>query len=542
MSITGGQSQEFNGIPQMLGRTKPRVWKMIDADANTIQQSHAASPDTLIVYRHYTGSPKYNSVIDPAALGTQYARDLRAAMGNGWFDGIIGEAENEPVVFSLADAQKLNLFTMAFIQECLAQRIIPCIFNFSEGHPEVFVLNSDYVIDPYLFNALVPSFRYVRDANGYYGRHEYSCPVMQSDYSDAHGLGYRTGRHKADLLALPVECRDVPILVTESGVDWVIVGQAGGFWHNGGTIMPFIEQLKWYESICAPNVRGNIVFGHQMFKPKWEEYDTARTLASAQLFEDFINGGASSIPPGGTVTATERYNAAWHSIGIVPNPDAALYKYALSHGLGKPEGNEYPYTSSDGKQYIGQGYNLAFVQCIVGDYGNIHAYDWLTGELYVPVAPPVVPPSATRLTTLLASYAPLHFIINLFAAQTGQQFFGLIAVTDPPVIDISARFVFQVSDLNGQPKPGAACYHLFGNSFECFKTDGFGLASFNLGSGSGYSATGGESPKDRFYIGEAYVDQNTGLPPRAPIGDVYFYGLPDGHHIDATYSVRLMVA
>ena len=90
-----------------------------------------------------------------------------------------------------------------------------------------------------------------------------------------------------------------------------------------------------------------------------------------------------------------------------------------------------------------------------------------------------------------------------------------------------------------QPKPGIACYHLYANSYECFKTDGFGLAAFNLGSGSGFSAAGGQYPHDRFYVGAEYRNRDS-QPPAPPVGDTYYYGLPDGHHIDCTYSLRLM--
>jgi hypothetical protein len=230
-----------------------------------------------------------------------------------------------------------------------------------------------------------------------------------------------------------------------------------------------------------------------------------------------------------------------------------LAKRAAQLELGAPIYGERDVMARDGNLYHVWFWQRGGLYVRDGDYGdpaNAKLFHPLTGQLLAAplpwpwekgATPPPNPPpqTANRLRVFPNSYAGLHFRADWFQPATRQQFYGLIAVTDPPVMDVGARLVFQVADANGQPQPNVACYHLYSRGYECFKTDGFGLTGFNLGSGSGYSATGGNSPSDRFYIGTEYRNRDT-QPPAPPLGDVYYYGLPDGHHIDCTYSVRLM--
>jgi hypothetical protein len=230
-----------------------------------------------------------------------------------------------------------------------------------------------------------------------------------------------------------------------------------------------------------------------------------------------------------------------------------LAKRAIQLNLGAPIYGERDVKAADGSVYHIWFWQRGGLYVRDGDYSdlaNAKLFHPLTGQpLAAPLpwpwedgsTPPPTPPPTTvnRLRAFPNSYAGLHFKADWFQPAPNQQFYGLINVTDPPVLDIGARIVIQVGDGNGQPSPGVACYHVYATGYECFKTDGFGLTSFNLGSGSGYSASTGQTPHDQFYVGSEYRNRDT-QPPAPPIGDTYYYGLPDGHHIDCTYSLRLM--
>lgn len=333
---TGAQSQYFNALPKFIGETKPRIWKFIDGDRDTLRACKQASPNTLVVYRAFTGQEAYKDASahpDAGQYGRDYARLVAQRLGSALPYVDFVEAENEQTVFNQVEAFRWNEFTIGFANECRLLGMRPCVGNFPEGHPEVYNPNTDYALDVRLWQNMATGLRATKAANGALGLHEYGCPTMQQDWSESKRLGYRCGRHRAVLAALPADLRDIPLIIGEAGIDWLIVGQQGGYAHAGGTIEAFVRQLAWYESICAPNVLGVAVFGFQMFAQTWDEYDVARDEHDRAEFAKFISGGAGiPPPPGGTVTPYKFPDAltAIGAVGEEGKPIANLPFYRIT--------------------------------------------------------------------------------------------------------------------------------------------------------------------------------------------------------------------
>jgi len=78
--------------------------------------------------------------------------------------------------------------------------------------------------------------------------------------------------------------------------------------------------------------------------------------------------------PGETLDEYVR-RRCWDAVGVNYNADAAFFRYAQEHGLGKPETQEVDVTY-DGVSYRVQAYVMGIVFCRVGDWGNIRFIRW----------------------------------------------------------------------------------------------------------------------------------------------------------------------
>lgn len=66
----------------------------------------------------------------------------------------------------------------------------------------------------------------------------------------------------------------------------------------------------------------------------------------------------------------------WDAAGIDYNPDAALFKHAVAHNLGRPVTNEYD-AIYDGVTYRCQCFEKGIVKVVIGDWGNVSHVSWL---------------------------------------------------------------------------------------------------------------------------------------------------------------------
>lgn len=216
-------------------------------------------------------------------------------------------------------------------------------------------------------------------------------------------------------------------------------------------------------------------------------------------------------------TPQERINAAWGAGGIDYNPDAALPKKALALNLGRAVANEYRYTAADGKVMVGQGFNTAILECVNGDWGNIKAYDWLTGELYSPATnpPPVVVPPVVAPPPV-SGLQPYKFpdVLTAYGAAgeegqpvAGQPFYRLTGATVKQ--GVSAFMVVVVYGRNGIPVPNVAVVNMFPDGHgEIIYTDGAGVSRFQFGASSAFTSPGA-GPFTIFLADGAVKDEDT---------------------------------
>lgn len=234
-------------------------------------------------------------------------------------------------------------------------------------------------------------------------------------------------------------------------------------------------------------------------------------------------------------TAEQRLNAAWEAQGVAYNPDAAFVRFARARALGRPVGNEYRWQQA-GVTYAAQNFDAAFVNCIEGDWVNIAAYDWLTGEPYQAVSPPVVtpppPPAGLPPYVFPPVLASAGFTGSAGAPVAGKVFYRLspaAAVT----LGVSAFCEAVIIGANGAPAIGAQVVSLRQDGKgEVITAGGDGKVRFYFGSGSAFTPPG-VPPFEVFVAEGAVKDDETKLVSwSARLSDSVRVGDPHGSHAE----------
>lgn len=581
MPPIGGQSQLFNGLTDFLARYRPGIWKLIDPDNGVIMACAAASPDTRLVVRMFTGQESYKDAAqhpDARAYGRDYVRAIYARWKDVRHLVYAFELENEQTIFNLAHVARWNEFTIGAVLEANALGIRVVVGNFPEGHPEVYVPGSDYVLAPGLWQAMAPALRAVKAGGHLLAFHEYDCPIMQRGWSPVYGRGYRCGRHHAVLAALPADLRDIKLLITENGIDWLIVGVIGGYAHNGGTIEAFVSQLAWYQSICAPNVVGVLVFGAGLYGGaavdalnvnsvltskvvsymkrygpmvgvqaiNWTEYDCFRDDHDKEAFGELVQAGAPPTDPpptGGTMEPNPGQTVAEVPFLI----KASLQAKWGPGGLGQPVYGEYGATGDGNEKWRAWIFlrgGLKVKEGNYADFSGVKLFSPTTGEslaepLPWPSGTPTPGPGATlrRLTTADFAEAGWPFQVAPCVPVAGQRFFGLIAFSDFKSGErVGTETKCLVTDANGALLTGYKITHAYDEANK--KSETFPAPTgFVLGPGSYFNDT----PKDRFYV--AIAGTLDGAIPGWPSGypsDTFLGGMPNGQHFEGRLTWALM--
>jgi hypothetical protein len=347
---------------------------------------------------------------------------------------------------------------------------------------------------------------------------------------------------------MPAQLRDLPLFISEFGIDWLTQGIEGGFWHDRNEFAPLwmSDQMReaWRRVYATtPQLRGICFFLWGGNSPMWVDYDMARTTTSAQTFEHLfaeeLPGKQPVDPPSGEGTLTteqQRSNDAFNAAGVQFNREAALYKFAAAHGLGYPVTNEYDSLRA-GVAYVSQGYRAAIVEVKKGDWGNVAAFDWLTGAPYVPSSLPddelPVPLPIGSLAALEARVSALEARMTgagalpyLFPQELadigargeegqrvpGQPFFRLAGASVRR--GVSAFMVVTVIGKNGRPLIGTKVLNMFpdGNG-EIIQTDGSGTARFQFGASSAFSNPG-SGPFTVFVVDDTAFKDSDSVPKR----------------------------
>ncbi len=282
--ITRNDSQVLDLITQ----GQPALVKTLELDANFVVGIKQASPKTILVGRIWL--EQMNLDADPIALAQAFVNQLlpiandpkRLQAFDGW------EAYNEPIADNPDKMKRLADFEAERTRLLAEHGIRSVVGNFATGHPHL----------PW-WSEFVPALAAVQQYQGYLGLHEYSAPIMQfgtgtlqlDGQADEGDEGWLTLRYRKAYRQYlqPMGFGDVPILMTECGVDGLVSNRPGpadaGGWQdfvplwlaNGLRNHPpgvYMDQLIWYDSELQKDdyVKGAAIFAAGA-SPGWESYE-----------------------------------------------------------------------------------------------------------------------------------------------------------------------------------------------------------------------------------------------------------------------------
>ncbi len=276
-------------VIEMVAKGKPALVKTLEIDGGFVSGLKASSPETTIVGRIIVGQLDLDA--DPLPLARQFVEELlplatdpqRMAGIDAW------EAYNEPVADTVDKMKRLADFEAERTRLLAAEGIRSVVGNFGTGHPPL-----------ELWPEFVPALEAITQHDGYLGLHEYSAPVMQfrsgglqfegePDHGEEGWLTLRYRKAYRQHLS-PLGYGDVPILMTECGIDGLIRPRPGPeeamgwqdfiqLWEvNGLRRDPpgvYMDQLIWYDEELQKDeyIKGAAIFLAGSNDPQWDSYD-----------------------------------------------------------------------------------------------------------------------------------------------------------------------------------------------------------------------------------------------------------------------------
>ncbi len=228
------------------------------------------------------------------------------------------EGYNEPSVDTVAKMQWLGQFDAARVCILSQNGRKAAIGSFSVGTPEV-VRNGQPLGD--YWRAFYPAIDEARANGGVLSLHEYSAPSMKNYYEEAAREGWTTGRYRKvyNWFLIP-DGRQIPLIITECGIDGGVIGQGSKGWKSYASGEVYMEQLKWYDSLMKQDsyVLGATIFSLEI--PNWQDFDIAPIMPQLTAY---VKSGGSTPPPASG-------NKAQFVTQTVPSSMAAGQKYTVS--------------------------------------------------------------------------------------------------------------------------------------------------------------------------------------------------------------------
>jgi hypothetical protein len=294
---------------------QPAIIKTLEIDANFAKGLKDSSPTSLIIGRIVLG--QMDLEVDPATLIQAYVDKLlplatdptRMAAFEGW------ESYNEPLVDTPDKMMRLADFEAERIRILAENGIRSVAGNFAVGHPAL-----------EFWPLFEPALAALKQYGGYLGLHEYSAPVMQyrsgalqepgdPDQGDEGWLTLRYRKVYRQFLE-PLGYGDIPILITECGVDGLVWPRPGPreargwqefvetWQENGLRDDPpgvYMDQLIWYDYNLQQDdyVKGAAIFLAGSNDEQWETYDILGP--DAGRMSDLLTQYLSVHPPDGIV-------------------------------------------------------------------------------------------------------------------------------------------------------------------------------------------------------------------------------------------------
>jgi hypothetical protein len=255
---------------------KPALIKTLNLDPNMARFIKEHSPTTIVVGRIVLGQLDLDA--DPIPLAHDAAGKLlevaleptRFEFYDAW------EAYNEPVADTVDKMKRLAAFEAERTRLLGEQGVRSVVGNFAAGHPPL-----------ELWEYFTPALDAARRYDGYLGLHEYSAPIMQwgtgslqstpgVDEGDEGWLTMRYRKAYRHYLG-PMGYGDIPLLITECGVDGTVTDRPGppeakgwrdfeDYWISNGlredTPGVYMDQLIWYDGELHKDdyVKGAAIF------------------------------------------------------------------------------------------------------------------------------------------------------------------------------------------------------------------------------------------------------------------------------------------
>jgi hypothetical protein len=329
--------------------------------------------DSKIVVRNHPMSENYGvrSLPNPATTGTEHAAackrmaDYLAGKGVP-ASRLLFEGLNEPQVWNEAESPaKVAAYYKAFLLGLHSYGLHGVVGNFGVGWPG----NGGVADAPPQWDFFKPVID-VMQPGDCLGLHEYwSLSGPEQNWR------WWAGR----FLQCPY---NVPILITECGIDTGVSGTPYGGWRDlPGTMdekaARYVNELWRYADACSKDARvqGIFPFTYDMSGPDWQKFN----IRDNTFMEQFkLKLAVSGMPqPGGNVMAMTQEQiaavrtAGWNQLKIPYNPDAAFAKYARQHGMGNPVTPEYQTSGCSAQGFAG-----GITACPTGKWDQIELIPW----------------------------------------------------------------------------------------------------------------------------------------------------------------------
>lgn len=368
---------------QLMQHWQPPFLKMVSVDAKPGYLSEVPATAKIILRDHPMsegfGNRSFVNIPDAQA---QAARDVDVCRQMAEYAkttyGIAGtrllfEGRNEPMVWSTEPPELTSAYYARFLVGLHSLGLFGVILNLGVGWP-----GNDGEGHPPIWGPFKPAIAAMLPGD-YLGLHEYWAGNGPDE-----NWKWWAGRF--------TQCPyDVPMLITECGVDFGVAGLGGNGWLSqympGATpadkAAKYVSDLRRYEELVRTDGRviGACIFTHDGAPADWWSFDTRHPEFTARLL-DYTNTMTNiPLPPGraGVIpqpvdNIDQLRNAAWNALyptGVAYNPDAAFAKYARAHNLGAPATNEFQYGP-----YSAQGYTAAIVYCLTPQWNNLQLLAW----------------------------------------------------------------------------------------------------------------------------------------------------------------------
>lgn len=243
--------------------SKPSVWKILPDDPAFVQAAKAASPNSLIIGRHWVQNQPLD---DPPRNAEDFFGLLRGRDDWPYID--TWEGYNEISTYGWPNILNQAVFDKRLAQLLHAEgkKYVAC--SWGVGHPP------KYENDPPLWHWV--EFPQVLEAlaeTDYIGTHEYTWPNLDNE----HWKTWHLFRFTHWYHLLPPECQK-PIIITEFGLDRGVDGTQymGQGWRDAN-ISPeeFMRQLRWadMEYRKFAYILGVTIFCAGIHLGHWDRFD-----------------------------------------------------------------------------------------------------------------------------------------------------------------------------------------------------------------------------------------------------------------------------